>query len=208
MIYFGIKRYELYLFGKSSDGYIAIRLYGDGAPQSLNNSYMNFLCDNPNSQLKIFKIAPNPKSIRMDMFTEGMEVSKDGTVKFTFNKNISYMDEYDKAHKQLEANWKAKNYEGMKQNMSYLFTMVLNIEREYIHTDNKKINEAKKADAVKARMFAINDFKSYMIKLKTAEPSFDFTKYYEENGYDKISFTVSTDTVLGIKKIFQMIMMG
>ena len=207
MIYFGVKSDQLYLFGKGSDSLIAVMLYDSRFSRYSESACKNFIGESPMGTLKIFNIYLTPKPIQMSKLTEGIELDGDGNVKFTFNKNTSFMDEYDKAHKQLDMNWKTKNYEGMKENLAFLFTLIINIERDYIHT-TKRVDATKKNDAIKARMFAINDFKTYLRKIRSMDPAFDFTKYYEGKGYDKITFTVKSETIVGVKKLFNLVMMA
>jgi hypothetical protein len=60
---------------------------------------------------------------------------------------------------------------------------------------------------MKARMFAINDVKSTLKIIHSHEPKFNFMKFYTDNKYDKKIYTVTNQTILGIKNLFRMIML-
>lgn len=140
-----------------------------------------------------------------ESITEGIDIDKNGVVTFSFSKKKSFMDQYGEVHRMLVADNETGNYEGMKISLAYLFSMISVIERDYIYTD-KKIKSSKLEDAKKARMFAYNDFKTYNTILVRNEPTFNFTQYYHDEGYDKMIFKVTPDTLLGIKKLFNTIM--
>lgn len=140
-----------------------------------------------------------------ESITEGIEVAKDGTVTFTFSKKKSFMDEYAETHRLLVADNETGNYEGMKISLAYLFSMISIIERDYLYTE-KKVKPAKLQDAKKARMFAYNDFKTYNKILVAHDKTFNFTEYYHEQGFDKMIFTITPDTLLGIKKLVNKIL--
>ena len=140
-----------------------------------------------------------------ESITEGIDIDKNGVVTFSFSKKKSFMDQYGEVHRMLVADNETGNYEGMKISLAYLFSMISVIERDYIYSD-KKIKSSKLEDAKKARMFAYNDFKTYNTILVRNEHTFNFTQYYHDEGYDKMIFKVTPDTLLGIKKLFNTIM--
>jgi len=142
----------------------------------------------------------------LNKITEGIELTPEGDVRITINPKKSFMDEYAENHKLLVSNFKNGNYEGMKLNLAYLFTLINFIEREYIYNKNKKVKPNKLKDAEKARMFAINDFKRYLAELQKQQPDFDFTSYYKNSNLDKIIIDIKADTIVGIKKLFQKIL--
>lgn len=140
--------------------------------------------------------------------TEGIRVSKDGDLSFDFSITKSYMDKYSACHKVLREDIKNKNYEGMKHNCAYLFALICTIEGKFVGKD-KDVDEDSKEykDAMKARMFAINDVKSTLKIIHSHEPKFNFMKFYTDNKYDKKIYTVTHQTILGIKNLFRMIML-
>ena len=146
--------------------------------------------------------------IDLNKITEGLEISSDGDIKITLNPKKSFMDEYAENHKLLISNYKNKNYEGMKQNLAFLFALINFIEREYIYNKKRKIKPEKIKDAEKARMFALNDFKKYLKELQRVEPTFDFTSYYMNSGFDKIIINIKTDSIVGIKKMLKKIILS
>lgn len=144
----------------------------------------------------------------LSKITEGIEISSDGDIKLSLNPKKSFMDEFAETHKLLINNYKNNNFEGMKLNLAFLFTMINFIEREYIYNKGKKIRPDKLKDAEKARMFAINDFKRYMSELQKHEPNFDFTTYYKDRGFDKVIINIKSDSIVGIKKLLQKILLS
>lgn len=143
----------------------------------------------------------------VESITEGIEIGADGEVTFTFSPKKTFMDQYAENHRILVENNKAENYDAMKTNLAFLFAMISVIERDYIY-GNKKVSKKKLEDAKKARTFAYNDFNTYIKVIQKNDRDFDFTKYYHEQGYDKMTFKVTPDTVKGIQKLFQQILLG
>lgn len=159
--------------------------------------------------IRVRKIILNDKTPPDDFtkVTEGIEVTPNGGIKFVLNPKKSFMDEYAENHKLLVENFKNKNFDGMKTNLAFAFALINYIERIIVHSDKRKIKEDKQKDAEKARMFLINDFKTYLKEVQRIEPTFDFTKYYTESDYGKLVLHVSNDTLVGIKKIFKTILL-
>jgi len=206
--YYGVNENQLFLLGKNvgvTNQYILVKLY-DG---ECMNAELNFL-RNPQKMTPVKIITINLCSERRtpSVLTEGITIDKDGNMKFEFKPRKTYMDEYSENHKLLLANSKAKNYEGMKKNLAFLFAMITTIERDVIYKKDAKIKPEKKKDAEKARTFAINDFKTYLKEVQKAEPGFDFAKYYDESGYGKLTINVTRDSIEGIKKILRTIMIS
>ncbi|MMZ42255.1 hypothetical protein D1872_37750 [compost metagenome] len=140
-----------------------------------------------------------------EVLTEGIAFDEHGNIKFSFSPKKSLMDEYAENHALLLQNVKAENYTGMKTNLAFLFALINHIERNIIH-GKKKLSEEKKEHAMKARMFATNDFKTYMKVLLKAEPSFDFMTYYQSGDYGKVNFHISQNDIMGVKRLFYAIM--
>lgn len=126
--------------------------------------------------------------------TEGITLDEDGNIKISLSSKKSYMDKYSQNHKLLVENWKNKNYEGVKKNLAFVFALINIIERD------KKYKE-RDPELVKARSFAINDFKTYMKKISEVEKDFDFVEYYDKSEYDKLIVDVPKQTLLGIKSL-------
>ena len=131
--------------------------------------------------------------------SEAFAINEDGDIKITISPKNSYMDSYSSNHKLLVANWKNKNYEAMKKNLAYVFALITMIER----SDEYKRREPM---AVKARAFAINDFKTYLKLLQSVEPEFDFVEYYAASEYDKKIINIPKTTIIGIKKLMRTIL--
>jgi hypothetical protein len=208
-VYYGISKDKLYLLTKTNKvgELVLVKLYDS---RRLVNE-MNLTSEpyefDKSEKLPIILIKLNKQ--KDCILTEGISINAEGEVKFSFNPKKSYMDEYAENHKILVENFKLQNYEGMKMNLAFMFTLINNIERTVIYSQkNKKIKEDKRLDAEKARMFATNDFKTYLRHLQKVEPSFNFNKYYETSDFGKFIVDVNPDNIKGLRKLFQSIIMG
>jgi hypothetical protein len=131
--------------------------------------------------------------------SEAFTVNEEGDIKITISPKNSYMDSYSSNHKMLVENWKNKNYDAMKKNLAYVFALIAIIER----SDGYK---NKDPEVMKARAFAINDFKTYLKHLQSVEPDFDFVEYYRTSDYDKKIVNVPKSTIMGIRNLMRAIL--
>lgn len=199
-VYLGVTKETVNILGKDkSNGNLLVMPIYDISDTDI------FVFNNNNERANIIKITPIVKDYKTPTL-EGMFINKDGDITIKFKKNKTYMDTYDEAHKKIKSNWSMKNYNAVKKDLAYMFTLIMELER-IVHS-NKKVPKDKKDDIMKAKMFASNDFKTYITKLKDIDEDFDFTEYYENHDYDKTVFTISKDAVIGVRKLFQAIMVG
>ena len=154
-----------------------------------------------------------PINLRLDLediekpVTESLNINPDGSVRFTLKPNKTYMDEYSEVHKLIVENFNNHNYEAVKDNLCFLFTLIATIEREVLYS-KKKVDDNFRKDALDARALAINDFKTYLKKLQKVDRKFDFTSYYERSNHGKLVVNITPDTIKGIKKLFNIILLG
>lgn len=157
----------------------------------------------PTCNAKLIKIKQNAsitnQMIPNNLVSEAFAINEDGDIKITISPKNSYMDSYSSNHKMLVSNWENKNYEAMKKNLAYVFALIMTIERseEFKNKDPK---------VIKARAFAINDFKTYLKLLQSVEPDFDFVEYYDASDYDKKIINIPKATIIGIKKLMRTIL--
>jgi len=212
IIYYGIGSDRLYLLGKNTsniDEFILIKLYENGEELNIiplvdKTGIHSLKRLNPINMKIIYR--QKPKYFN-DILTEGISIDKEGNIKISFKPTKSYMDEYSENHALLIENFKSKNFEAMKHNLAFLFALINSIERDVIY--NKKVNDENiLVDAKKARAFAINDFKTYLKEIEKNEKRFDFTKYYHDGEYDSVIYNIDKNSILGVKKLFSLIMMG
>ena len=137
---------------------------------------------------------------------EGISLSKDGDISFDLSITKSYMDKYAGCHAMLLEDRANGNYESMKHNLAYMFALIATIEDKYVgrHKEVDK-DSAEYKEAIKARAFAINDFKTYLRAITKEEPKFNFMKFYKDNKYDKKVYTISAETLLGIKRLVKIV---
>lgn len=127
-------------------------------------------------------------------------ISEDGDIKITISPKNSYMDSYSSNHKLLVANYKNRNFEAMKKNIAYVFALISIIERSELY-------KKRDPDVMKARAFAINDFKTYLKLIQKEQPDFDFVEYYNASDYDKTIVNIPKSTIIGIKKLMRTILL-
>lgn len=142
------------------------------------------------------------KEDNIESLTEGITIDSDGNIHFKLKKNISYMDQYSENHKVLIQNVKAENWDGVKTNLAVAFTLINEIERKVLHA-KKRPTEEKRREAEKARMFLINDFKTYLRSVQKKDPQFNFSEYYESSNLGKLNMTLHREGIVGIKKLVQ-----
>lgn len=135
------------------------------------------------------------------LLTEGININEDGDIKITISPKKSYMDSYSENHKLLVENWKNKNYDGVKENLAFAFALISIIERDPRYKNREN-------DVVKARAFAINDFKTYLAKIQEVDSRFDFVSYYKDTDFDKTIIDLPAKSILGIRNLLRMIMAG
>ena len=201
-VYFGIKGDQLFLITedvtKKHTTLILLEI------TKMNFEYMTYnkvVGDFPDFNIQMIVFNATMEQLDLEGLTEGISIDSEGNVKFVISYKKSYMDSYMENHKLLVENLKNKNYKSLKENIAYVFALINVIERD------KKFKKKDK-DVMKARAFAINDFKTYLKKLQEVEPEFDFATFYKESNYDKIIVDVPIDTIAGIKKIVKGILMS
>jgi len=212
-IYFGINKDKLYILGKTNIAgeVIMIKLY-DCKNLNVEN---NFTTTDPSkltpmtiSKINILMNEKENTLLLSNILTEGLDIDKEGNIRYEMKPKKSYMDEYADNHRLLLVNLKTKNYDAAKKNLAFLFALISIIERDVIYNKKTRITDDQRIDAEKARTFAINDFKTYLKEIQKVDPKFDFTKFYEDGGYGSLVINISHDSILGIKKLFKTIMLA
>lgn len=151
--------------------------------------------------LRGVRFSPYNNNIQTNIsVTEAFSINSDGDIRIAISPKQSYMDSYAQNHKLLVENWRNNNYDAMKKNLAFAFAAISIIERseEYKSRD---------PEVVKARAFYINDFKTYLKRIQSVEPEFDFVEYYRASDYDKLIINVPKTTIIGAKKLLKAIML-
>lgn len=190
----------LYLVTKiSDDEYMLIELF-----KGCEKDYVPFfITDNvdgnnaPPIQGKRIKI--KHKEFKVEKLYEGLDIKPNGDILLKFKPKKKFMDEYSEIHKMLLAHDKEGNMEAIKDRLAYLFAFIGMLERDHIYNEDSK----RKEEATKARMFAMNDFKTYLKKVQQKEKNFDFNKYFMDSGYGETYISITGDNIKGIKKLFR-----
>ncbi|MDD3172186.1 MAG: hypothetical protein PHF63_00705 [Herbinix sp.] len=139
---------------------------------------------------------------------ESFSFDKEGNIKIKFSKNKSYMDQYSECHKILVENIKNRNYESAKYDLAFLFSLISTLDSKIKNNDSDYKNPDKKIDIDKARMFAINDFKTYLKVVQSNDKRFNFADFYKEKEFGKTEFAINVDTLVNIKNLVFRIMTG
>lgn len=161
--------------------------------------YITGISDEIPERLDLYELETVENNRRKNnVVNEGISINEDGDVQVSFSKYKSYMDEYMDIHRVLIENYKNGNYEAMKLNLALLFSLISMIEQD-------KRYKNREPEVVKARAFAINDFKTYLRHVQKQDSSFDFAKYYKESNFDKIILNIPRTTIIGIKKLLKTI---
>lgn len=168
----------------------------------LDDDMINSLI-NPEENIPVIKmlqmsLVENHNTVNK-VVNEGFVIDSDGNVTISINPKKSYMDQYSEAHRILVESHKNKNYETVKHGVSFMFTLISIIERD-------KKYKKRNPEAVKARAFAINDFKTYLKHINSVESDFDFFEFYRANNYDKLIIDIPFTTIVGLKKILKSIL--
>lgn len=161
----------------------------------------------PGNADDVFPISPENVRYNPYYLAEASEEVKDrimtpsgAELLFVLNPRKSFMDRYDEIHKVLQEDSKNNNIEGMKNNLGLMFSLITEIERSKKYRFRDKV-------AVKARAFAINDFKTYLKIVQEKDKNFDFMKFYEENHYGKTIINVNPETIKALKQLFKSIIL-
>lgn len=212
-IYYSVSQDSVSMIAKdeSNGNFILIKLVEDGRLKTELKNFMNVTdtpCDKVNIQIKRIKCEDEYEKKPIEsVVTEGIEITEDGGIKFIIDPKKSFMDEYAETHRILHNNLLAGNYEAMKTDLAYLFAFINHIESQVLYK-SKSVKASKREDAMKARMFAINDFKTYLKKVQEVEPTFDFSKYYSQQDTRKVLFQFKNSEIKGVRKLLRAILHG
>lgn len=142
----------------------------------------------------------------LDVLTEGIKFTEDGGIKLTYKPRTTYMDDYSRMNKIIVQNARNHNTEGVKSDLVFLFSFIHELEK--ITKGKVKVKDSTKEDAMKARMFATGDFKQYLAFVQERDPSFNFSKYFEDNykNEDKVMIEFSNAEIKGIRLLLKTIL--
>lgn len=118
---------------------------------------------------------------------------------------LDYAGEYAKSHKLLKEYLKANNVDGMKYELAKLWMMNSMIEEKINSKKFKDLPSAaiESSAEMKTRPNIINDFKYYIGKVMEKDPSFNFTKYFEESPFNYKETKISNSTISFMTKLIK-----
>ena len=94
---------------------------------------------------------------------------------YKFDLPKSYERQYQESHRLLGEYERAKNYEGMKEELAKLWSVKIGIERML---NAKHFPESKRKKLLDLRARVLNDFRKYLQLVMEVEPNFNFNEYY------------------------------
>ena len=123
-------------------------------------------------------------------------------------KKLNYREEYNKSHKLIKIYRTNKDIKSIANELAKLWSYYLIIEEIYIQEG--KVYPAIKStkaykDAVIAKAFILNEVKSNIEYIHSIDPTFDFSKYYEESIYNKDAILITKKDIANIIKLLQAI---
>lgn len=104
---------------------------------------------------------------------------------------MDFSDEYYNSHKLLMQYDSAKNIDGLKYELARLYFMNYILEKRIYN----KLYAKYKDSNIKTRARVLNDFNKYMKVVLKAEPSFNFSEYYEGTQFYHNSLSISGGTI-------------
>lgn len=133
-----------------------------------------------------------------------VQFDKEGNLLIKNLKKIDFNKEYQESHEVLKTYEKSDNIEGIKYELSklwFLNTLLLT----KIHDD--KIDESDKGEYKKIRAWIMNDFNKYLKAVTNKEPSFNFSKYYEDSPFSDVRIKVNSHTIKGVADLIKHIVL-
>lgn len=128
-----------------------------------------------------------------------IQFDNDGNLLIKDLKRIDFNAEYAKSHTLLKEYEETNNIEGIKYELSKLFMMNCLIEEKLHSPKNDK--DVKALNDSRARI--LNDFKYYMDIVGRAEPSFNFTRYYEDSPFNRGTTKINRSTMTFVTKMIK-----
>ena len=134
-------------------------------------------------------------------FLSSLRISDEGDVKFIIRDKITF-EHYEEVHKLLRACVESNNYEEMKENIAYVFSIIGMIETSevYQHHDNRS-QEYK--DLIRLRALFISDFKVHYRIVMKHDSTFNFTEYYKNSKANRHLYTIKKNQIKNTVALFR-----
>lgn len=161
---------------------------------------------------KIVKEASVKKFMnRLKDTISGIEISDKGDIKIDLRDKLSFKN-YEEIHSVLKENQKSHNYDAMKENIAYIFSLINTLDSLYVDAGkgrNKK--EIKKDDEyyemMRLRALFISDFKTYLRIIQKHDPKFNFLEYYKTSPANTNTVTIKGTTIKKLGMLFKSIIL-
>ena len=161
---------------------------------------------------KIVKEASVKKFMnRLKDTISGIEISDKGDIKIDIRDKLSFKN-YEEIHSVLKENQKSHNYEAMKENIAYIFTLINTLDSLYVDgSKGRHKKEIKKDDEyyemMRLRALFISDFKTYLRIIQKHDPKFNFLEYYKTSPANNNTVTIKGTTIKKLGMLFKSIIL-
>ena len=99
----------------------------------------------------------------------------------------------------------------MKENLSYIFSIIATIESLYMIKGTKKkpdVDEKTYEDMIRLRALYMSDFKSYMRILMKHDHQFNFLEYYKSSNANNNVYVIKGEHIRKAAQLFRAIMLA
>lgn len=140
-------------------------------------------------------------------FIKNIELMDNGDITINLDDKLTF-EHYNQVHKVIKENDSNGNYEAVKENLAYIFSIILLIEDRYMDKHTSKVNKYSKEydDAVRLRALYINDFKLYLSHVTRDDRNFNFLEYYKHSRANNSVYRIRKSTISRLSLLFKTIM--
>lgn len=139
------------------------------------------------------------ESVILEIKDAPIQFSDEGDLLVKNPSKINYEKEYQSSHRLLASYDKADNIDGMKYELAKLWYLNYLLERDIYNGKNKVANS-------KCRSRVLNDYNKYIDIVLTADPDFNFSRYYASTPFDNATIRVKSSTLKYTTDIMQSIL--
>ena len=154
---------------------------------------------------------PNSEEF-MEKLVESIGIDVDGNILIKLREKSNFMSKYMTTHKLLVIYEQTNSIENIKHELCKLYYMYSVIETYYStkrksHPLEKFLKNKRKEEALKAKVFILNDFTKYLKFVLTQQPDFNFTEYFCKTEYYKDILKIKPEYVSNVKKFITKILL-
>ena len=122
-----------------------------------------------------------------------VQFDDDGNLLIKNYHKMDYNKEYQHSHELLKTYDKSNSIEGIKYELARLWFVYTVLEADIY--ENKKLPEEKKKEYTKIKAWIMNDFTRYSKTVAKADPSFNFSEYYNTTPFSDVYIKIHSSTI-------------